>query len=605
MNNECYMEDEDIESDSEEGSFPSYSTSIHQLCKDEENNALIRSLNKNQRSVFDVVLNWGKRFIQNIKCKVPIPLQPIRIFLTGGGGVGKSHLIKCIYNCLSKLLAYKSDELDKPRVIKLAPTGIAAINIDGTTIHTGLSLRPTGTYMSMSDKQRTFVRNKLMHVKFIIIDEISMVSPKLLLNVHRRLCEIFGVIEETPFAGKSILVCGDLYQLPPVLAKPIFSTEGNVFDSFKLWQLFKLAELDETMRQKGDTFFIDILNNVRVGRITKTDETTIKSRFIDHKSADYPREALHLFAENYSVNIHNLKMLDSLSTHSFVIPCIDKYPREFSERMINRVKEMRQTDTGGLAFELKLKIGARIMLLSNIDIDDRLINGQIGTVAHIVSRNSRVEIIYIKFDDNKAGLKAQRKDKFARYSQIVPIERTEANFSLNNKGNSLNSITRTQFPLMLSYGCTIHKVQGLTLNSAVISFDLVKQKCFNPGQMYVAMSRVKSIDGLYFIGQYRRNAFNCNKNVTEEYLRLRLKENQLIKLSDFLQSNSNLVICLLNVRSLKRHAIDIQHDEFLNKNDVLCLTETQVNSNQENEMQNINEELSQYTISYNNIKHDI
>ena len=107
-----------------------------------------------------------------------------------------------------------------------------------------------------------------MHVKFIIIDEISMVSPKLHLNIHRRLCEIFGTIEENPFAEKSILVCGDLYQLPPVLARRVFSTEGMFISAFNLWHLFKLVELDETMRQKGNNSFIDMLNNVRVGEIS-------------------------------------------------------------------------------------------------------------------------------------------------------------------------------------------------------------------------------------------------------------------------------------------------------------------------------------------------
>ena len=177
-------------------------------------------------------------------------------------------------------------------------------------------------------------------------------------------------------------------------------------------------------------------------------------------------------------------MLNSLSTDLFVIQAIVTYPRGFTEQMINRVKEMKSTNTGGLAFELRLKIGARIILLSNIDINDRLINGQLGTVFHTKSRNNRIEIIYVKLDDEKAGLKAQSKDHHAKQSKTIPLERTEATFSLNNKGNNVNTVTRTQFPLMLAYGCTIHKVQGLTLDSAVISFDLVKQRSFNPGQMY-------------------------------------------------------------------------------------------------------------------------
>ena len=208
----------------------------------------IRTLNDMQGEIFNIVLNWAKKFVQNLKSTNPAPLEPITMFLTGGAGVGKTHLVKCIYQSLAKILVYKGDELDKPRVIKLAPTGIAAVNFDGTTIHTGLNI-PIKHFLPMSDRQRTTIRNKLLFVQFIIIDEISMVSSSLLLNIHRRLCEIFGVVDERPFAGKGILVCGDFYQLPPVLAKPAFSIDGSMISAFKLWHLFKLAELTETMRQ--------------------------------------------------------------------------------------------------------------------------------------------------------------------------------------------------------------------------------------------------------------------------------------------------------------------------------------------------------------------
>ena len=119
-------------------------------------------------------------------------------------------------------------------------------------------------------------------------------------------------------------------------------------------------------------------------------------------------------------------------------------------------------------------------------------------------------------------MKAQSKDQRARVTQTIPIERSEATFPFDKK-NALSSpiITRTQFPLKLAYACTVHKVQGLTLDSVVVSFDLRAQRRFNAGQMYVAMSRVRTIDCLYFTGQYRRTAFVCSKDVSDEYTRLR------------------------------------------------------------------------------------
>ena len=165
-------------------------------------------------------------------------------------------------------------------------------------------------------------------------------------------------------------------------------------------------------------------------------------------------------------------------------------------------------------------------------------------------------------------------------------------------------IIRTQFPLMLAYACTVHKVQGLTLDSVVISFDLRKQRNFNPGQMYVAISRVKSFSGLFFTGQFNRNAFVCNKKVTEEYARLRQSENQVVTIHDFPLAAISLNICLLNVRSLKLHAIDLKCDNFLINNDLLCLTETQIGFDHSySDIDEIDQLLNNYKLSYNNDQH--
>lgn len=600
INENLEEEPDEVFDDSE--NHGTFTNRTHDLLSDVELSSCLRSLNQKQREIFDVVLTWGKQFIQNSNIE-SVNIEPLQIFLSGSGGVGKSHLIKCIYNSLSKILMYKKEDLEKPRVIKLAPTGIASINIQGTTIHTGLNI-PINAFRGLTDKQRTSVRNKLQYVEMIIIDEISMVSSTLLLNIHKRLCEIFGVVDEKPFAGKSILVCGDLYQLPPVMAKSVFDTDGLMISVFKLWHLFKLAELSESMRQRGDTVFIDLLNNIRVGEIDVNDENLIKSRFISVNHSDYPWDALHLFAENSAVNRHNLHMLNSLPTENVRIVSIDSLPRTFTERECDRVKTLKQSDTGGLAAELDLKIGARVMLVTNIDIEDRLINGQLGTVLHFSSRINRVEIIYVKFDDNTAGMTLQSKDRYAVSCQSVPIERSEATFSLNKRNISSPIIKRTQFPLMLSYACTVHKVQGLTMDRAVISFDLERQRNFNPGQMYVAMSRVKSIHGLYFTGQYSASAFTCNSRVSTEYARLRKKENQLPPLKDFQLSDASLIISLLNVRSLKLHSIDIVNDNFLECSNILCFTETQIGyDHRDVDIQEIQQNLNRFKISFNNDQH--
>ena len=158
--------------------------------------------------------------------------------------------------------------------------------------------------------------------------------------------------------------------------------------------------------------------------------------------------------------------------------------------------------------------------------------------------------------------------------------------------------------MVVAYACTVHKTQSLSLDQAVISFDLEKQRTFNPGQMYVAISRLRSKEGLFFTGQFSRSAFTCCNKVHEEYARLRMSENRLPVLKQFHVVDSSLVLSLLNIRSLRLHSIDIQHDQFLVENDILCLTETQIGFDSSNsEISKIREDLDFFNISFNNDQH--
>ena len=118
-----------------------------------------------------------------------------------------------------------------------------------------------------------------------------MVSPKLLLQTHQRLCEIFGVSDRIPFANKTVIVSGDLYQLPPVFGGPVFSLNGFIVNLLKLWYNFKFAELDEVMRQQGDTTFVELLNNLRLGIVTEENERILRSKLILQDDPNYPWDA--------------------------------------------------------------------------------------------------------------------------------------------------------------------------------------------------------------------------------------------------------------------------------------------------------------------------
>jgi len=146
------------------------------------------------------------------------------------------------------------------------------------------------------------LRQEFSEVKAIIIDEISVVSNKLLLYIHQRLIQIFGCVRDftKSFAGLSLILVGDLYQLSPVMQPPIYAKfKGDETKNvYPLWRYFQMGELTEVMRQRGDHVLIDLLNNVRVGTLSLQDEDLLRAQFIDENSNNYPIHALHIFAEN-------------------------------------------------------------------------------------------------------------------------------------------------------------------------------------------------------------------------------------------------------------------------------------------------------------------
>ena len=214
--------------------YPEGSSHFHMpILSDDEINSKSRSLNLKQRQLFDFIHNWAKLHIKVKSATTKKHSMPFHLFLSGSGGCGKSHLIQTIFHAVSKVFLYRSGDPSKPRVLLLAPTGVAAININGNTIHSALHIPCKGKLFPLNDANKAELRNKYSEVELVIIDEISMVSSKLFYQVHKRMNEIFCPGQDFPFGGKSVLVCGDLYQLPPARAKPVFTfNETETMEGF-------------------------------------------------------------------------------------------------------------------------------------------------------------------------------------------------------------------------------------------------------------------------------------------------------------------------------------------------------------------------------------
>ncbi|XP_070528976.1 uncharacterized protein [Cardiocondyla obscurior] len=415
-----------------------------------------------------------------------------------------------------------------------APTGIAAFNIDGLTVHRLLQLPvergQTPKYKPLSTHVLKVLRTELKNVVLFIIDEVSIISNLTLMYIHLRLTEIFDTndIEDGWFGKKHILLFGDLLQLPPVREDYIFMQLSNdkfnkcvgSLTAINLWtMLFHYDELIINMRQQEDDTYRQLLSRIRIGSLTKSDYAVLKNKKISFKgnSLEFRLKELCDYINNCSSNIvcllptrHmcdtlNKAMLSRIDSKEILLIAEDTIDcTSYLKKKVLKVLSNNDDDsskTAGLSKEIVIKIGAKVMISRNIDATLGLVNGTIATVVSIVRDISTdcVEKIKLLLPSGLEYL----------------IERVNVKFEVVHKA----FVVRKQFPLCLSYGITIHKSQGLSLQSAVID---ISNCIFNCGQTYVALSRVTSLKGLHLIN-FDPSAVTADEKAINEYNRLRYK----------------------------------------------------------------------------------
>ena len=255
------------------------------------------------------------------------------------------------------------------------------------------------------------------------------------------------------------------------------------------------------------------------------------------------------------------------------IKAIDSVAGQTSHISLTSLSDKR-SETGGLHSTLKLTIGAHVMLTTNVDVSDGLVNGARGEVVHIVTNNSsEVTSILVKFDNSRVGLKAIQTSPYrARFANAVPLSKHEVVFFAKGKRGS--EIKRLQFPLTLAWATTIHKVQGLTLDEIVVD---MKGGRFSPGQAYVAFSRVKTLAGLHILN-FTSKAIKKSIDVDNEISRL--NSNLLPALSQVPYEPYHVTIALLNVKSILAKLLDLRADNNLSCANILCFCETWLNASQ-------------------------
>ena len=416
------------------------------------------------------------------------------IFITGNAGTGKSTLLKLFR------------QRTKRNVVILAPTGISAINSGGQTIHSffHFSLNITPEKIRLKPKQKRKVYESL---DAIIIDEVSMVRADLMDCVDRFL-RVNRQKPSVPFGGVRMILIGDLYQLPPVV-KPeqrdifkfhystpfffsarVFNPDQTLFETKKV--RFKYIELKKIYRQNDDDF-INILNNIRLGKVEQQDLDKLNSRHDYFFNPPVDEFWIRLSATNREVKQINEQYLESLSGKKEV------YEAQVLEVGDDKIKDYPADKI------LSVKVGAQVMMLNN-DMDGRWVNGTLGKVVEIQKNSgSDEDLILVKLDTGK--IQPVKSHIWDIYKWAY--DQQERQITARRIGSF------AQYPFRLAWAITIHKSQGKTFKKVILDLKNV----FAPGQVYVALSRCETLGGIVL-----KNKLNgiriFNNDIIEDYLQL-------------------------------------------------------------------------------------
>jgi ATP-dependent DNA helicase PIF1 len=390
-------------------------------------------------------------------------------YITGKAGSGKS-----------TLLAYFRSVTQKNTAV-LAPTGVAAIRVKGQTIHSFFGFPPKVIQTRHIKKVRQV--ELLQNLETLIIDEISMVRADVFdaidysLRVHRKKLT-------QPFGGVQVIVFGDLFQLPPVvnmdessLLERIYPN-GQFFFHSNIFQdaQFKTLELQSIYRQTDD-HFIYLLNAVRDGSITNSQIDNLNDSLVENFEMDEGK--IILTTTNARASGINQNYLKQLSSEEF------SYRAQATGQFY---KELFPTDE-----VLKLKKGAQVIMIKN-DPEKRWVNGSIGTIHDIAEKKIKVKINHKIYE--------VKKEKWDRIQYSYDDDQQEV---LENVTGSFK-----QYPMRLAWAITIHKSQGQTFEKVIIDMS---QGSFAPGQLYVALSRCISLEGIELLRPLKKSDVIVNKQL--------------------------------------------------------------------------------------------
>lgn len=398
------------------------------------------------------------------------------LLITGRAGTGKSTFLRFVRDNLSKNMAV------------VAPTGVAALNIQGQTLHSFFGFKPDITLEKVKKlKPNDEYINLYKHLQTLIIDEISMVRADLFDCVEAFLRK-WGPKKGQPFGGVQIILIGDLYQLPPVVTSKELEIFKYLYDtpfffSAKSFQenSFEFVEFEKIYRQK-DEKFIEILNRIRNGTADEEVLSFLNERVIPHFEPPQDEFYITLTTTNARAEEINLSKLEDIKGSLY----------EFEGSLKGRIEE----DDLPAPLILKIKESAQVMLLNN-DPEGNWVNGDVGKVIEILPGE---EIIVVELRRGKiVEVTPFKWDVYEHY-----FDKNEGLVKTKTMGSFV------QFPLKLAWAITIHKSQGLTFERVIIDLE---RGTFAHGQLYVALSRGTSLDGIILKRPVKKGHIRLDRGV--------------------------------------------------------------------------------------------
>lgn len=418
------------------------------------------------------------------------------VYLTGKAGTGKTTFLKYLKETTNK------------NVVILAPTGVAAINAGGQTIHSFFQI-PFGPFVINDKRLRTskdfgetdettiystfrYREDKriiLEKLELLVIDEISMVRCDTL-DVIDRVLKVFRKKPHLPFGGVQVILIGDTFQLPPIAdfeqwkilkdfyQSPFFFSSKIVIENQPIY-----IELKKIYRQKEQEF-IDLLNKIRVNQITDVELSELNQKYNPTFSANGTNNHIILSTTNAQVNQTNTTKLDELKNELkvFAGEIIGTFPKDSRENYVLPTE-----------LNLHLKVGAQVMTLKN---STGYFNGKIGKISSL--------------DNNKIIVEFANQQK----AQIEKASWNNVKYTWNKEKKKIEEEiigTFTQYPLRLAWAITVHKSQGLTFENVYADLG----SAFEDGQVYVALSRCTSYNGLVLKSQIPRSKIKASSKVIE------------------------------------------------------------------------------------------